>query len=179
MNRVLRSLGALSFLPPQEVVAGFMELRGEFRMDDPVRKILDYFNTTYVGYTWDECLFPIPFWNVRERFKNGIIRTNNPKEGWQYRFSTQHFRFKPKMGASIATIQRKEVHWRQEWEKRRGGLGGYSSKTKYRRIEERLHKIIQSQENQAFHNYKDFLDKIQHCLHKFVREAGTADDDTE
>ncbi|CAG7830116.1 unnamed protein product, partial [Allacma fusca] len=69
VRAMIRCLGALAFLPTIEVMNGFLELRNQFASTDAVREIFRYFLVTYIGYSWDDVLFPVDFWNVSDRFR--------------------------------------------------------------------------------------------------------------
>ena len=122
VRNAIRSLGALAFLPEGEVVAGFYELRGLFRPDDPVRQIMSSFADTYLGYTWDEVRFPIKFWNILPRFESNQPRTNNSKEGWHFRFNSALPGPKPALHISLQMIKDEKSNWKLECDKIRQGI---------------------------------------------------------
>lgn len=170
VRTAIRSLGALAFMRPGEVPQAFREVRGKFRHDDPIREIFTYFDNTYIGYSWEEALFPITFWRVRARFEDAIPRINNSAEGWHYRFNSQHHRNRPSVSTSIQMLRTEQNHWVMECEKIRWGIRT-GRKKQYREIETRLKNILQSYEAQAYHCHSEFLAAIQHCLHEFIKET--------
>jgi hypothetical protein len=168
VRKALRSIGALAFLRTAEVWPTFSLLRGQFAMGDSVREIFSYFQENYLGYDFNDVRFPIPFWNVRERFLSAQPRTNNQKEGWHYRFKNMHSKSNPTMETSLQMIQKEELHWYQECQKILGGIVPRKKK-KSIQIETRLENIMKGEDR----DYKDkieFLGAIQQCLHEFVRE---------
>lgn len=80
----VRMLMALPFLPPDDVIDGFVELADD--CSDELEPVVEYFESTYIGKRhrngrWRHPLFPIPSWNVHNRAELGLPRTNNPSEG--------------------------------------------------------------------------------------------------
>ena len=85
----VKSLPALAFLPPGDVVEVFDQMQPSFA-DDEV-DLLAYFENTYVGRPSPAGrrppLFPIALWNVHDRMAHGYTRTNNAVEGMHNSFS--------------------------------------------------------------------------------------------
>ncbi|CAF0898009.1 unnamed protein product [Adineta steineri] len=75
---------ALSFLEPNEVINGFNHLCTY--LDDEYQIVLDYIEDNYIGRLRGRsrrvATFPIHFWNMTERVKNNMHRTNNNIEAW-------------------------------------------------------------------------------------------------
>ena len=73
----VKSLMALSFVPPAEVLTVFGQLSEKFPDTDACDKLLNYFKTTFIqgegrlGRTKDP-LFPIPLWN---HYADGLLCT--------------------------------------------------------------------------------------------------------
>ena len=167
VRRVIRSLGALSFLPEAEVVPSFYALRVEITLNDPVRDILSSFADTYLGYTWDDVRFPIKFWSVLDRFRNNQPRINNTAEGWHYRFNSLHSGAHPPMYKSIEKLIEEETQGRLEADKVRRGIYP-PKKAKSIQIEGRLELVLENRENQVHRDNTDFLNEVKSCLHEFL-----------
>ena len=69
----------LAFIEPNNVINGFESLCSEF--GDEYQQVLDYMEDTYIGRLRGRsrraAMFPISFWNMAERVKNNMHRTNN------------------------------------------------------------------------------------------------------
>ena len=85
----VRMIGALAFVPPNDVIDSFDNLAQDIRdeygqdMDD----ILDYFEDNYVGRFRHNAprkhpIFDIEMWNMFHRTDAELPRTNNAVEGW-------------------------------------------------------------------------------------------------
>jgi hypothetical protein len=75
-------LPALAFLPPDDVIDGYEQLRLDVRLTP----LQDYFEDTFIGRELRcrrmQPLFPVRMWNVHERIAAGMPKTNNAVEGW-------------------------------------------------------------------------------------------------
>lgn len=83
----VKMLSALAFMPVQMVAETFDRIAAH--LPDV---IADYFERTYIGrfrphQPRQHPLFPIEFWNVRNRILEALPRTNNSIEGWHNRFN--------------------------------------------------------------------------------------------
>ena len=78
-----KSLVALAFLPPQDVVGVFEQMQARFT--DAEAGLPQYFEDNYIGRLEPAGrrppLFPIALWNVHARMAHGYTRTNNAVEG--------------------------------------------------------------------------------------------------
>lgn len=88
LRQKLRSLAALSFLPPNEVAEAFEDLHEE--MPQECADLLSYFEDSYVGRMRRnrrmDPIFRIDIWNNHERVMNDLPRTTNAVEGWHCAF---------------------------------------------------------------------------------------------
>ncbi len=86
MRVFLKVKYALAFLPEEDVVKGFELVKSE--SPRVFRAFVDYFERYYKGRIIPKNRermipsFPISYWNVHERVKNGQPRTNNNVESW-------------------------------------------------------------------------------------------------
>lgn len=92
----IRCLAALAFVPPEEAVNRYEELKkldffkeklnGTSAVDVGVQKLLDYFEKTWVGHfarnRFVAPLFSISLWNVYNLTLAFFPRTNNAVEAW-------------------------------------------------------------------------------------------------
>ncbi|XP_037049634.1 uncharacterized protein LOC119083925 [Bradysia coprophila] len=92
----MRCLAALAFVPPEEVVKRYEELKGldffkaklsgKSAVDVGVQNLLSYFEKTWIGHfarnRFVEPLFSIDLWNVYHQTLAFFPRTNNAVEAW-------------------------------------------------------------------------------------------------
>ena len=149
------------------MIPGFYELRGQFPMNDPVREILSSFAETYLGYDWQDVRFPIKFWNILDRFKEGLPRTNNGAEGWHFRLNSLLPGAHPSMLFSINMLRDEENHYRLEADKIRNGIFP-PRKLKSIQLDDRLKEIVSNYDSQFYRDTYDYLNEVQKCLHEFV-----------
>ena len=80
MHKIL----ALAFIAPIMIANAFELLCTS--LDDNYQQILDYIEDNYIGRmrgrTQRQAPYPVDFWNMVERVKNNMYRTNNNIEGW-------------------------------------------------------------------------------------------------
>ncbi|CAF1108978.1 unnamed protein product [Brachionus calyciflorus] len=92
----------LAYLPPDDVVSAFNELKEKIPIDkdERLKKFYVYFEETYVSkYTESrgrynkkillptDPMFPINLWNIHHRYIENKSRTNNFCESWHNAFS--------------------------------------------------------------------------------------------
>jgi hypothetical protein len=93
-KKLVRGFVALAFAKEEDVVRGFHLINGEFNdlsLDGPSERMKNYMLRTYIGHlnatgSRDEPMFPIHDWNVHDRTKNNLPRTNNHMEGFHSGF---------------------------------------------------------------------------------------------
>ena len=80
---------ALAFVPLADIDTAFDDLFTEIRnnFDNDMDEIFDYFEDTYIGRIRrngrrDNPMFPKEMWNMYNRCRNNLPRTNNNVEGW-------------------------------------------------------------------------------------------------
>lgn len=106
----VKKIGALAFLPPNDVEQGFDDLYSS--LPPILEPLLDYFEDNYIGRRRPTGRatprFPIDLWNMRERTLAGAMRTNNNAEAWHRRLNSvidcQH----PSLWMFITSIQKEE-----------------------------------------------------------------------
>lgn len=89
-RQTFRKVQALAFIPCEDVFDGFELIRTS--SPNTARQFLDYVENNYIGKLKGNKLskarFPIELWNLHERVKLDLPRTNNNVESW-------HSRIKP------------------------------------------------------------------------------------
>ena len=102
LSMAIKSMIALSFMPPDDIPDAFQELRGAAPPE--TEAIFDYFAATYVLGTpmgrkkgrpkrgaarpMHPPRFPPALWSIHELQQLQYGRTNNKQEGWHRRFQT-------------------------------------------------------------------------------------------
>ena len=83
---------ALAFVPTQDVIKGFELLKQS--APKTFAHMLDYLEANYIGKfkknsitTRSDARFPISTWNLHERIKRDLPRTNNNVEAWHSRIN--------------------------------------------------------------------------------------------
>ena len=91
-RKTFRSIEALAFLPPKEVINAFKYIQSTAPpfMSDYVN---NYFENKFIGSIDQKTgkrklpIFPIKLWSVYQRVLDGLPRTNNSIEAWHKAFS--------------------------------------------------------------------------------------------
>ena len=90
----VRKFLALAFVPPRQVhrFFGLLLVDENARGDGYLNEFIRYFQGTWIGYQAPngfetEARFPYHTWNMYERVKEGLPRTNNAIEGWHCGFA--------------------------------------------------------------------------------------------
>ena len=81
----LKLFSCLAFVPPRDVQRRFGQVVKLVHHD--LLPVARYFEDVYVGNNFTEPLFPLNFWNVHERVKNGVPKTSNFVEGFHSRLN--------------------------------------------------------------------------------------------
>ncbi|KAH7705694.1 GfV-C17-ORF1 [Aphelenchoides avenae] len=127
---LLRSLWALAFLPPVEVVDGYEALVGALnvlnnRQVIPLDRVAalqsflyDYFELNYIRRRNPRGvlvapLFPPHSWNVNGAVVEDGARTNNSQEGWNRGFNARFQRSTGKLSKFLLRLQEDEEQTRQ------------------------------------------------------------------
>ena len=89
-----RKFLALAFVPPRLVhqYFGLLLAEEQGRGDELLKDFITYFQATYIGYqapngVETDARFPYHIWNMYQRVKDRLPRTNNSIEGWHSAFS--------------------------------------------------------------------------------------------
>ncbi|XP_068204154.1 uncharacterized protein [Palaemon carinicauda] len=140
-----------AFLPTGDVKKGFEALRNLESYDEDLDVIFDYFEDTYIGRPMSDNRmrrprFPLPLWNVFERFQMGLPRTNNAVEGWHTAFQGSLSCSHPTVWLLIEALRKEESLQRTKY---LGIMSGepLRKKKKYENLERRLKSVIDSRED--------------------------------
>ena len=113
----MRMISALAFVDPPDVPQAFYDLEAEIRNDygqhNGIDAVLDYFEDTYIGRQRRgrpraRPRFPIELWNMFDRTREELPRTNNHVEGWHRRFSGNCDGSHPTLWKLLRSFQREE-----------------------------------------------------------------------
>ncbi|CAF1137041.1 unnamed protein product [Brachionus calyciflorus] len=88
--KTFRKVQALAFVPSEDVITGFEMIKIE--STDKSNFFLTYVEINYIGPIKKDKRssprFPIEFWNLNERVKQDLPRTNNNVESWHSRIKS-------------------------------------------------------------------------------------------
>ena len=119
----MRMIAALAFIDLPDVPQAFYDLEGEIRNNygqhNGVDDVLDYFEDTYIGRQRRgrpraRPMYPIDKWNMFNRTRDKLPRTNNHIEGWHRRFSGNCDGSHPTLWKLLRSCQREESLVRAE-----------------------------------------------------------------
>ena len=155
VRRVVKSVAALAFIPPTDVVAAFEEIEDEIEgMDEEIelRQLLDYFEDTYIGRRdrrgrRRSPLFPLETWSVHQAVLDGRHRTQNRIEGWHRALQSNFDGVHPSVFRFFRGLQREEGLQHSEVIKMRGGIEGPKTKKKYADVTTAVLRIVQHKTN--------------------------------
>ena len=112
LQKNLRMLSALAFVPQQDVAASFATLKNHCGQTE--LPILNYFESTYVGVPrrggrqrgMAPPMFPVALWNCYDRVQANIPRTTNNVEGWHNGFAGRFEETYPNIWKFIDTLKK-------------------------------------------------------------------------
>lgn len=144
----VKTLWALAFLPADEIVAAFAQIKGDFPSE--ADGLVCWFEATYVcggvrrsrrsGGRSRPALFAPSLWSVSENVRDGLPRTQNSVEAWHNRWRVLLGK-KPGVYELLAEIRREEQTVRSEVARLRSGLFRKLTERQQKR-EERLAGIV-------------------------------------
>jgi hypothetical protein len=139
----VNKIGALAFLPPNDVPQGFDDLYSS--VPSQLEPLLDYFEDNYIGRRRPNGRatprYPIELWNMRERTLQNAMRTNNNAEAWHRRFNSVIDCEHPSLWIFIQSIQKEENYIHCQLVKTNTGQSSQSSK-KYLDYSKRLKALL-------------------------------------
>jgi len=113
----LKTLVALAFVPPSQVVSCFEEIdRSQFFRDNKLilDQYMDYFLDTWIG-GFDRSgdrkapLYPITLWNCRSSVLEGLPKTNNFCEGFHNGFSSMLTAHHPTLNKFVGGLLKQQT----------------------------------------------------------------------
>lgn len=162
-------LGALAFLPLEEVADGFEEIDEQRERDhrnDDMARLYAYFEDTYVGRPFRRgrrtALFPPETWNVLRRTEEGLPRTSNKMEGWHRAIQTSYDCAHPSMWKFLQGLQKEEQLQRANLRQFMAGEDAPQSK-RYKEVNKRIKTLIARYRNQEV-NRIDYLRGVSHNI---------------
>ena len=107
----LKMLPSLAFVPEHEVVDCYNILMIDFPAS--ALNVARYFEETYIGKQLPDQsrripLFPIRIWNMHERVRSQLARTNNAVEGWHNAFQSGIACSHPSISKLLKFLQREQ-----------------------------------------------------------------------
>jgi len=142
--------------------------RACYSMDDPIRKVFAYFQNTYIGYSWDDVDFPIPFWNCYDRLMDNQPRTTNSVEGWHHRLNTIVDGAHPSMWKSLDCIRKEQRHWEQKCANLRSGEL-VIRRNQYIHLDKKLRSIVTHYNTPVYNTTMEYLKGLSFVIHDYKR----------
>lgn len=154
----IRRIPALAFVPPPDVARAFEELTENPNFPDEILPIANYFEDTYIGRPQRGNrrrvpIFPIPIWNVYERTRDGLHRTNNSIEGWHRGFQTNCVIHFPNIYRFIDSLKRQQALHNFEITQLVRGMPGNPVNKRYATISANLRTIARDYANRDIITY--------------------------
>ena len=141
----IRKIAAISFVPVQDVVPAFVALSNQCGVRE--QPVLDYFETNYVGELRRgrrlPPLFPYELWNMHDRVRNGLPRTNNNLEEWHNSFSAHLNRPHPSIWSLIDVLKLDSSNSRIVLAQMLAGAATPPQKRVYRDVNQRTENLVQ------------------------------------
>ena len=143
-----RMIMALAFVPPADLDAAFDDLFTEIRnnFNNDFDDILNYFEDTYIGRLRrngrrDAPLFPGEMWNMYNRTRNHLPRTNNNVEGWHNGLQAHINACHPSLWKFLNVMKREENLSRVKLTQCLGGIPQEENK-RYKDMNEQIMNIV-------------------------------------
>ena len=148
----VKKLLALAFVPVLDVIKAF-ELIADDLNDDDGEKLLDYFEPTWIGEPKRRGTgrkkgeFSIELWNVYDRVCGNLPRSNNSIEGWHQAFAKRVSIVHPTINKLADKIRREQSKFEVNIVRIRQGCEPKPKKTAYRKLDERLKRLVDDYPN--------------------------------
>lgn len=163
----LKYLGALAFVPQDDVVSAYEELlETEFYRQhyEQLSEILDYMEKTWIGSLMRgnrrrRPLFSVELWNQNQNVREGLHRTNNLAESWHNSFNRLLGGHHPTIWKLIAGLQKQQVISELKVEQH---LRGDITKKTFTKNEKRIMNIVN--ENYNSEEKMVFLRSLCHSI---------------
>ena len=156
----LRMIVAVAFIPVGFVVNAFEDLATEIRriFNNDADDVLDYFEDTYIGRPRRQGgrrnpLFHHDIWNMFQRSRDELPRTNNHVEGWHRRLQANLDVYHPTLWKLIDVLKREESLVRTEIAQAVGGHLAPAQRRRYADSAQRILRIVNDYNNRPMLNY--------------------------
>lgn len=166
VRQQIRALGALAFLPPDQVAEYFDDMQADVL--DELQELYAYFELNYIGRKPPRGprrrpRFRIAMWNVRERTTEGIPRTNNKLEGYHHAVQTMFDGVHPTMWKFLRGIRREASLQYGLYIQAAGGDEPPPQKKVYAQINARLRTLVQRHTDGDLDN-EEFIRSVSHNI---------------
>ena len=144
---ICRFLPSLAFVPEQDVVAAFDVVVEHLDQNYPeLLELCDYFETTYIGRLNRNGVrrhprFSIASWNMFDRVRNNLARTNNAVEAWHRGLGATLEVNNPTIWKFIDAMRTKFRVQEREIEALIAGNAPHRRRPQWQRLDQRLHTI--------------------------------------
>ena len=147
----VKCLGALAFIPPQDVTRVYEDLTASqfYRDNVELHDLLPYYERTWVGTInfrtgqRGQPLFPVDLWNCRELTLQKLHVTNNAMEGWHRQFSVRVGAHHPSIWPLIKAFMSEEVLASVKIREFVGGLAPPKKRCRYAEKADRVYRTVQ------------------------------------
>lgn len=144
-----RMIMALAFVPPADLDNAFDDLFNELRanFNNDLDVIMNYLEDTYIGRVRrnglrDAPLFPVEMWNMYNRTRNHLPRTNNNVEGWHNGLQANINACHPNLWKFLDVLKQEENLTRVKVTQCLAGVPQPERK-KYKDVNERIMNIVE------------------------------------
>ena len=147
----VKALGALAFVPSQDVADAFDDLQDDDDFPEELSDLYSYFEATYIGRRLRRGRraprYPVKFWNIRSRLLEGLPRTNNQVEGFHRGVQATLDCDKPSIWKCLKFLKNEEALQMAVAENLRGGGEGRAERRDVRQRTQRLLTVATDYEN--------------------------------
>jgi hypothetical protein len=168
---------AIAFVPVRDVIQAFELLENEFA--DAADEFVYYFEKTWIGerkkrgkLSNQTALFIINFclgsgrkkplfvhelWNVYDRVVVDLSRSNNAVEGWHNAFANRVLISHPSVSKLANKIRQEQSKFEIDIEQVRQGHEPKPRKASYRKLDDRIKRLVQAYDNNDLAQYLNGL----------------------
>ena len=145
----LRMILALTFVPPENVVAYFEKLADHLRntVNEDCDNLLDYFENNYIGRSRRNSprralLFSINLWDMFHRTFDELPRTTNCIEGWNRSFQATVAAYHPTFWKFLELLKKEDALNHVKILQARGGNNVPPARRQYADANQRLTQVV-------------------------------------